>query len=228
MTSVIFALDGKSIDVAPTSTVVAGWTGRDAAAVQHHIDELAAIGVAPPSTVPLYYRVATSLLTQAPAIEVVGGETSGEAEPFLIDGPDGLLIGLASDHTDRALETHSVALSKQACAKPVARDIWTYASVSQRLETLRLRAWIADAADEWTLYQDGSLAQMRPLDELLAGARNAAADRPAGSLAVLCGTVPTVTGAIMPSARFRCRLEDPQAHRAIELEYAILSLPNVS
>ena len=31
--------------------IVAGWTGRDAAAVQHHIDELAAIGVKPPATV---------------------------------------------------------------------------------------------------------------------------------------------------------------------------------
>lgn len=31
--------------------IVAGWTGREAAAVQHHIDELAAIGVKPPATV---------------------------------------------------------------------------------------------------------------------------------------------------------------------------------
>ena len=38
--------------------VVAGWTGRDKAALDHHIEELAAIGVPGPSTVPLYYRVA--------------------------------------------------------------------------------------------------------------------------------------------------------------------------
>ncbi len=223
-----FALDDTPIDIAPTSTVVAGWTGRDAGAVRHHIDELAAIGVAPPSTVPLYYRVATSLLMQAGSIEVVGKETSGEAEPFLIDGPDGLLIGLASDHTDRALEAHSVALSKQACAKPIARYAWTYASVCDRLEDLRLRSWIANATGEWTLYQDGTLGQMRPLDELLTGARDATAVGPSGPLAVLCGTVPTVTGAILPAARFRCRLEDSHTDRTIELEYAIRTLPNVS
>ena len=38
--------------------VIAGWTGRDVAALNHHIEELKAIGVQPPSKVPLYYRVA--------------------------------------------------------------------------------------------------------------------------------------------------------------------------
>ena len=32
--------------------VVAGWTGRDIAKVQEHIDELAHLGVKPPATVP--------------------------------------------------------------------------------------------------------------------------------------------------------------------------------
>jgi len=48
----------------PTALVIAGWTGRDPAAVQHHIDELAALGVPAPSTVPLFYRVAGQQLTQ--------------------------------------------------------------------------------------------------------------------------------------------------------------------
>ena len=33
------------LDFTPTRAIVAGWTGRDAAAVQHHIDELAALGM---------------------------------------------------------------------------------------------------------------------------------------------------------------------------------------
>ena len=33
--------------------VIAGWTGRDVAALEHHIEELKAIGVQPPSSVPL-------------------------------------------------------------------------------------------------------------------------------------------------------------------------------
>ncbi|MEM7567595.1 MAG: DUF2848 domain-containing protein [Pseudomonadota bacterium] len=218
-------VDGASVRVDPAATVVAGWTGRNLDAVQHHIDELAAIGVAPPSEVPLYYRVATGLLTQDDTIEVVGEDTSGEAEPLLLEGPDGLLIALASDHTDRALEAHSVALSKQACAKPISSDAWTLTSVVDRLDTLRLRSWIADADGDWQLYQDGTLAQMRPLESLLEGARATASLEPR---AILCGTVPTVTGAIIPSARFRCSLDDPQGGRTLSLSYAIRTLPHVS
>jgi hypothetical protein len=110
--------------------VVAGWTGRNTEAVQHHIEELAALGVPAPSQVPLYYRVGAELLTQAPAISVLGADTSGEAEPLLIcDATGTLWLGLASDHTDRALETLSVAKSKQVCPKPVARDLWRFDTV---------------------------------------------------------------------------------------------------
>ena len=47
----------RLLHVAPRQLVIAGWTGRDAAAIQHHIDELQAIGVPPPSSVPLYYQI---------------------------------------------------------------------------------------------------------------------------------------------------------------------------
>ncbi|MEL6483080.1 MAG: DUF2848 family protein, partial [Pseudomonadota bacterium] len=53
------APDGP-FDMSPLRCLVAGWTGRDPAKVAHHIEELAAIGVAPPSTTPLYYRVPVS------------------------------------------------------------------------------------------------------------------------------------------------------------------------
>ena len=45
--------------------MVAGWTGRDSAAIEHHIEELAALGVPRPSSVPLYYRMASLLIAVA-------------------------------------------------------------------------------------------------------------------------------------------------------------------
>ena len=63
-----------------SSLTIAGWTGRDRAAVDHHIEELAALGVAPPSAVPLYYHVAHNLLSQAAQIDVLGKDTSGESD----------------------------------------------------------------------------------------------------------------------------------------------------
>ena len=45
--------------------VIAGWTGRDQNALEAHIRELEALGIARPKTTPIFYRVAASLLTTA-------------------------------------------------------------------------------------------------------------------------------------------------------------------
>ena len=60
------------------------WTGRDRAALDHHV---AALGVAPPSEMPLFNRVGAALATTKAIVEVVGGDTSGEVEPILLDDP---------------------------------------------------------------------------------------------------------------------------------------------
>ena len=110
--TITFSHKNGPLDLTINGVVVAGWTGRNMDAVQHHIDELAALGIAPPSQVPLYYRVAASLLTQEDTIEVLGSGTSGEVEPLLVRSNGKTYFGLASDHTDRDLEVHSVAASK--------------------------------------------------------------------------------------------------------------------
>ena len=116
--------------VAPSALVVAGWTGRDVAAIEHHIEELAALGVPRPSSVPLYYRVATQLLTQSPAIEALGDQSSGEAEPVFFFSRGEWWLSVASDHTDRHVESYSVAVSKQMCAKPVAETAWRWSDIA--------------------------------------------------------------------------------------------------
>ena len=116
--------------------IMAGWTGRDAAAVQHHIAELAALGVPAPSRVPLFYRLDPALLAgPVAAIEVLGEATSGEVEVVLVALADGLWVGLGSDHTDRAIEAQGVALSKQLCRKPMAAGLWRFDEVDRRTGT---------------------------------------------------------------------------------------------
>ncbi|MEM7041646.1 MAG: DUF2848 family protein, partial [Pseudomonadota bacterium] len=74
--------------------IMAGWTGRDEATVRHHIEELEAIGVAPPSKTPLFYRVDPALLAGAvETISVVGDSSSGEAEAVILSMADGLWVG---------------------------------------------------------------------------------------------------------------------------------------
>ncbi len=213
----------------PTAAIIAGWTGRDEASVSAHISELAEIGVAPPSTIPIYYRVSSALFTTEPCIQVVGSRSTGEAEPVLINMAGQIWLGLGSDHTDRELETHSIALSKQACAKPVAGEFWPFSDVAGHLDRLELSAWIREDEDKpWQPYQEGGLAGIRPLDELAAGAPLNENGWPAPGTVMMCGTVPVQNGGIRPSRFFRMRLSDPVLGRWIEHEYETVSLPVVA
>ena len=107
-----FRVNGAHLPLELTHLIVAGWTGRDADAIAHHIAELAELGVPAPSDTPLYYRVSAPLLTDAPLIEAVGGASSGEVEPLIVEADGKRYLGLASDHTDRALEAHRTAHDK--------------------------------------------------------------------------------------------------------------------
>jgi hypothetical protein len=94
---------GKArISVEPGALIVAGWTGRDEAALRHHIEELAAIGVPRPSSVPVFYRNSVLNLTQSSVLEVLGPDTSGEVEPVIVALGNQLCLTIGSDHTDRS------------------------------------------------------------------------------------------------------------------------------
>src|SRR5437763_2730149 len=134
------ATDGGSDRVETTihTLIVAGWTGRDEAALRHHIEELAAIGVPRPSSVPVFYRNSSLNLTQAPAVEVLGPDTSGEVEPVIVAVGDQLWLTVGSDHTDRKAETQGIALSKQLCPKQLGRDLWRVADISGHWDQIKM------------------------------------------------------------------------------------------
>src|SRR5579864_3414202 len=84
--------------------VIAGWTGRDKAAVEKHIEELAVLGVKRPPTTPVFYRASAARLTLDDEIEVLGETSSGEVEFVLLQHGGRLWVGTGSDHTDRQVE----------------------------------------------------------------------------------------------------------------------------
>lgn len=220
-----FTVNEMPLDLPLRHLVVAGWTGRDPAAIQHHIDELAALGVKPPSQTPLFYRVSAPLLTTASMIEVVGPTSSGEVEPLIVQEGGRRWLGLGSDHTDRDLEAHSVALSKQVCAKPCAADLWPWEEVVDVLEDIRLESWIEENG-AWVLYQQGTIAAMRPLTDLIAGAE---LDRLAteGPVAMMCGTF-GAKGGVRPAGRFRMTMTNPATGRTISHDYETVALAEVA
>src|ERR1700728_4399844 len=76
--------------------VIAGWTGRDKAALEKHIAELAAIGVPRPATTPIFYRASAARLTIDDGIEALGAASSGEAEFILLRHGGNLWVGAGS------------------------------------------------------------------------------------------------------------------------------------
>ena len=215
----------RQVSVEIEDLVIAGWTGRDVAALEHHIEELKAIGVQPPSKVPLYYRVAASLLTQAESVQVLGDDTSGEAEPVLVGTPDRLWVTVGADHTDRKLESYGVAPSKQVCPKVIGRTAWRFEDVEPHWDRIILRSFIEEGGKK-VPYQEGLLAKIRAPRDLIAGWRNGERRLPAG-VVMFCGTVPAI-GGIGSSSRFDMELDDPVLGRKISHSYTVRTLPVVS
>jgi hypothetical protein len=201
---------------------VAGWSGRDEAGLRHHIEVLAAIGVPRPSSVPVFYRNSRSNLTQTDRLEVLGADTSGEVEPVIVARPDGLWIGLGSDHTDRKAETMGIALSKQLCGKVMGSDLWRLDEISAHWDEIFIRAF-AKIGGERRLYQEGPLAAMRHPDDLIARWGKSLS----ANTIMFCGTL-GAKGGIRPASRFEMELDDPVLHRRMTHAYDVVDLPVVT
>jgi hypothetical protein len=216
--------DERKLDISTVKNlVIAGWTGRNVAALEAHIKELEAIGVKRPKSVPIFYRTSYSLLTTQGLIEVMADKSSGEVEFVLFAREDGLWIGLGSDHTDRKAETIGVTLSKQLCAKPVGATLWRYDEVKPHWDKLVLRSFVPGTGDQRRLYQEGPVTNMRAPEELIR--LYTGGDTLAPGTAMFCGTF-AVHGEISYSGTFEMELEDPVLKRKLTHSYKIVSLPD--
>ncbi|AKC71502.1 DUF2848 domain-containing protein [Pandoraea oxalativorans] len=213
--------DGAALrlDVNVDTLIIAGWAGRDRHALEHHIAELAALGVRRPSTTPCFYRLAPALLAQGDAIDVVGETSSGEAECVLVRHGDELFVSVGSDHTDREVEAYGVTVSKQVCAKPVAREAWRFADVAAHWDRLGLRSWVTREGER-RLYQEGTVAGLLSPQELMA--KLGPDGLPAGA-AMFCGTLAAI-GGVVGGEQFEIELHDPVLGRTIRHRYATQAL----
>jgi hypothetical protein len=220
-----FTVGDRQLDVDLEAVIIAGYTGRDRVKVQHHIDELAAIGVPPPASFPAYWLQPPWLATSSSSVVVTGANTSGEAELAIVGDGDELYVTLASDHTDRTAEAIDIELSKAVCPVPVATEAWPIADVDGHWDDLTLRSWIVEPTGDGSevVYQDDTCASLVPPLELLAGFPHRRPER----FLMLTGTVP-VRGDIRPARRFRAALHDPRRERSIGLSYEIDSLARLT
>jgi hypothetical protein len=208
-------------DVRIDNLVIAGWTGRDKAALDKHIAELEAIGVKRPATTPIFYRASAARLTLGDAIEALGAASSGEAEFVLLQHDGRLWVGAGSDHTDREVEKYGVSVSKQMCDKPIAPAFWRYDDVAPHWDRLMLRGHIA-ARGARTLYQEGSVTAL--LDPAALIGQFAGKSGCAEGTLMFCGTLAAI-GGVRAADNFEFELDDPVLARKIQHRYTVRTLP---
>jgi hypothetical protein len=160
MPELSFVVGANPIIAEIQDLVIAGWTGRDAEKVEHHVAELEALGVMRPRSIPCFYRIGASLLTTNVNVDVVGTDSSGEVEFVLLSLEAGLFIGVGSDHTD----------------------------VEEHWDTLVLRSWVTSGGKR-RLYQEGEVTQMLAPADLVRRYRGGDGILPVGT-AMYCGTMP--------------------------------------
>jgi len=210
----------RGVDI--DDAIVAGWTGRDPAAVEHHIRELEALGVKRPASTPIFYRVAAARLTTAAEIDAVGPESGGEAEFVLLRYEGRLWVGAGSDHTDRKVEAYGVTVSKQMCDKPIAPEFWAFDEIEPHWDQLVLRSYVFENGER-RLYQQGSVAAMlAPLDLV---ARLGVSGGQMTENTLMFGGTLAAHGGVRPTVRFEFELEDPVLSRRIAHAYSVRILP---
>lgn len=227
MTTLEFALpDGSTRTVRVTTLLNAGYTGRAQDEVAKHVAELAELGVPAPSVTPALYPVSPYLAAQVDSVPAQHARTSGEAEWALVIGEDPAdpLLTVACDHTDRALEVHGVAWSKNAGLDVLGAGAWRLAEVADHLDAIRLRAWVrhGGGAGE-VLVQDATLEALLPPKYWLDVLRERGWLLPGTVL--LSGTVAMIPGVDQFADGWRVELSDPVRGRTLRLGYTVDRLP---
>lgn len=218
-----FLIDGVTErTVVINSLIIAGWTGRNVEAMEAHISELEKLGVSRPTKTPTFYRCAVEQLTMEKEFQVIGTDSSGEIEFFILSLDDGYWVGLGSDHTDRAVEVIDVTVSKQMCAKPIAKKLWRYDDIIDHWNDLTLKSYIiVDGKEEE--YQEGLVTTMKDPKDLIALYTGGKKLLP-GTL-MFCGTL-AVSGGVRSADIFQASLIDPILDRKIEFSYQAIILPS--
>jgi 4-hydroxyphenylacetate 3-monooxygenase len=207
---------GREIVFEPRRLIVAGYTGRDQAAVARHVAELAKLGVPEPPETPTFYELSPLLLTAEAAITVGSAQTSGEVEPVLFRTGGRCYVGVGSDHTARDLERIDIGMSKAACPKVVGTAVIDYGDAVTHWDRLALRSRIGADAD---IYQEGHAGELLPIPDLLSVMRARGGVLSDGTV-VFLGTLALKSGTFVYSDRWALEMALPDGP-TIECSYEV-------
>jgi len=214
--------DGSIESVDVTALLNAGYAGRNQAEVASHIAELAALGVPAPTATPALYPISPYLAQQTDRVYVQHGRTSGEAEWALIITDNDVLITAACDHTDRDLEVHSVAWSKNAAPDVLGSKAWRLSDIADRLDDIALEAWVGHG-DTIELIQQGTLGDLLAPKYWLDVLTERGDARPGTVL--ISGTISMLHGVNQFADTWKVAMTDPATQDVIGVEYQTVRMP---
>lgn len=217
MTEIAFRIVGTDhvLDFVAQRVLIAGYTGRDAAAVEEHIAELAREGIARPDSFPIVIEVPAALLAATDNVEVSGENTSGEVEPVVLFHGGRRWLTVGSDHTDRDVERRSIPESKRSCPKVIATSLLRLGADDDP-DSIELASWLdGDGAP----YQEGTLAYLLPIPEIEKAVLATGYVLQDGDVLFL-GTIPVLTDSLIVAAKFNGRLRR-SADEQLEFSYTI-------
>ncbi|MFJ7934191.1 DUF2848 domain-containing protein [Sporosarcina sp. NPDC096371] len=208
----------RKLELSVKNIFNAGYAGVNQEKVQAHIDELSELGVKIPSTIPTLYPVSNQLATYSDTIQVQHQETSGEIEYVVIWSNNTMYVTVGSDHTDRKLETFSVAMSKQACPNILAQEVWKFEDVANHWDQIELTCWIKSNGKE-ELYQKGTCGDLMSPKALIENFEEMEINRDGNVF--YSGTIGTVGSSLAYGDEYVIEMKDPVLDRVITHHYRL-------
>lgn len=214
--------NGSPFEFTPLRAYNFGYAGRSADEVRAHVEELEELGFPAPERTPTIYPIAPAKVSAESSVSVRGTESYGEVEFALVQTTAGLLVCVASDHTDMAVETVSTARAKTIYPDLLSAEAWRYEDVADHWDSLTLTGERL-GENGWETVQHGSVSSLMTPSQLLQELQSRSGEENAAGTVLLSGTI---GGEIRPGAQaWRNTLSDPVMDRRLVVEYTVREEP---
>jgi hypothetical protein len=221
-----FTIDGQDGTEQRTLNVTRvynlGFTIRDKAKMQAHLDEVEGVHVDWPPRPPVIFPISAWATLTDEDVPVQYDRTSGEIEIVTVVDGDELLIGVGSDHTDRALEATDIPWGKQVAPNVIAPTLWRWSEVRDHWDEVLLESLI-DSGNGPQLYQKAGVAEFWTPEEMVDSVKGRIVEVP-GTRVFFSGTVVSVGAKLNFGRVFNMRMIDPVANKTIEHTYRVTVL----
>jgi len=195
-----------------------GFTIRDKAKMQRHLDEVEGVHVDWPQRPPIIFPISAWATITADDVPVQYDRTSGEIEIVMVVDGDELYVTCGSDHTDRKLEATDIPWGKQVAPNIVAPTLWRWADVADHWDEVQMESYV-----DGELYQKASVAEFWTPTEMVDSVQGRISEVD-GARIFFSGTVVSVNEQLDFGRGWSLRMIDPVTGKTIRHDYRVTVL----